>query len=523
MTSRTGFWSAAVAALVVAAGVALRADDQQLALRLWILRLPGDVLSVAAADMDGDGDRDLVVAHGSPQGRQVSVFLQGGLGERFAQQPAWRWSVPREACALVAGDLDPSPGGEVLFLCPKQLLLGFNRGASKRLAEVDTFFDYPEGNALPVYDLAWDLDGDGPIEVAVPTKRGYTIFARTAKTALAPRSSLEVPVRLRFGPSFETILLDRFLTASSRLRRLTVADLNSDGRPDLVAYRAKGVARFLQGPDGSFPERPVGMSPLLSLQRAKRRDGQGSEEGFDNVRVALQDVDADGWVDLVVTRTEGELGVFETLRTQQSICRGHPAVSKLGPLAGAPQVSWDEARPDVSINLKGVTDEPLLIDWDGDGRRDLILSSYRMDMFTNLARAVTDSLTVTYLIFKQRAAADEGLFPSEPDYTLDVEVPLDALQRRGGHKAALFEPDLNGDGVRDRVERTPTGGLRVVVGQVRDGAVGFAEDRPIELKVGRTEPPWVVDLDGDGRDELILEPFSGSSLRRTVRVVGVAR
>jgi len=504
---------AAVAALALGAGAALRADDQRLALRLWVLRLPGDVLSVAPADMDADGDLDLVVAHGSPTGRQVSVFLQGGLGERFADAPAWRWAVPSDACAVVAGDLDPRPGGEVLFLSPRRLVLGHDRGKLRALAELATFFDYPEENALPVYDLVWDLDGDGLVEVAVPTKEGYTLLRRQAETSLAAGGAVAVPSKLQFGPSFETILLDRFLTATSRLRRLSAADLDGDGRLDLVAYRDKGVARFLQGEDGSFPERPVAMTPLATLSGA--RAGAGGSEGFDNVQIALDDVDRDGVIDLVVTRTEGELGVFETLRTQQRIHRGRP---------GAAGAEWDEARPDVAINLKGVTDEPLLIDWDGDGRRDLILSTYRMDMFSNLQRAVTDSLTITYLIFRQRdRAAAEGLFGEEPDFTLDVEVPLDVLQRRGGHKAALFDPDFDGDGVRDRVERTPSGELRVVMGRVLDGEVGFAEEAPIELTVGRTEPPRVIDLDGDGRDELLLEPFAGSALRRTVRVVGVAR
>jgi hypothetical protein len=174
----------------------------------------------------------------------------------------------------------------------------------------------------------------------------------------------------------------------------------------------------------------------------------------------------------------------------------------------------------VVLNLKGVSDDPVLIDWDGDGRRDLILSSYRMDMFTNLKRAITEDMTISYMIFRQQGA---GLFESEPSFVLSTEVPLRELERRGGIKAMLFTADLNGDGVRDMIARRGEQ-LEVELGRIEGGEPGFDADHPIRLAVGRSEPPWVVDLDGDGLDELIFEPFGGDDVAaRTVRVVGVAK
>ena len=144
-----------------------------------------------------------------------------------------------------------------------------------------------------------------------------------------------------------------------------------------------------------------------------------------------------------------------------------------------------------------------------------------MDMFTNLKRAITDSMTITYMIFRQTRRGD--VFESEPSFVLSTEVPLKVLERRGGIKAMLFTADINGDGVRDMVARKGQA-LDVVLGRIKSGEPSFEEDRPIRLAVGNTEPPWVVDLDGDGKDELIFEPFGGEDLAaRTVRVVGVAK
>jgi hypothetical protein len=508
--------SLALVSLLLLSATWLRADDKRLALRVWLFRLPGTELGLDVADMDGDGKTDLVAAHmTSPTAhvldRSISVYAQlGGKASRFSSTHARRWVVPPDACVFLAGDYDPAPGGEVLFLCPTRIAGIRANGETFEVAKVDSFFDYPESSALPVWRQTWDLDGDGLNELVVPTSTGYALFKRASKDApLALTASLKVRVKVKFGPAFETILLNRFLSASSRLRRLSAVDMNADGRLDLIVYRQKGLAQFLQREDGTFPNDPDVEKPVATVKNAKsgKKDDAGTE-AFANVRLDVDDVNGDGRADLLATRTLGELGVFETLRTQQLIF--------LGRKDGA----WDESKPDVVLNLKGVSDDPVLIDWDGDGRRDLILSSYRMDMFTNLKRAITEDMTVTYMIFRQQAG---GVFESDPSFVLSTDVPLSDLERRGGIKAMLFTADLNGDGIRDMIARR-VDRLEVELGLLDDGDPAFDSDNPIGLAVGRTEPPWVADLDGDGRDELIFEPFGGNDLAaRTIRVVGVAK
>ena len=92
----------------------------------------------------------------------------------------------------------------------------------------------------------------------------------------------------------------------------------------------------------------------------------------------------------------------------------------------------------------------------------------------------------------------------------------------------LLKVDLLPSRLRDQVARRPDGGLSVLRGQVSQGTFGGRElgfgGREVKLALPQTEPPWVVDLDGDGKDELILEPFGGDdAASRTLRVVGAAR
>jgi hypothetical protein len=499
---------------------ALQAQDRGLALRVWMLRLQGTELGLDIADMNGDGARDLVAAHmTAPQGlaRSVSVFEHGPPGSpRFTGTPAWVGAVPADACAFLAGDFDPVPGGELLFICPTRLALLRRTGELVDLATMQGFYDYPEDGGLPVWSLTDDLDGDGAAEVLVPTKDGYELYARAGGVGpLAKKCVLSVTPETRFGPAFESALLNRFLTATSRMRRLVVADVNGDGRKDLVAYRDKGLARFLQRQDGTFPERPDSEDPLdvVKQSEAPGQEAKEGSEAFANVRLGLTDVDGDGRADLVATRTLGEIGLFETLRTQQLVFRGREG-------------GFDEGRPDVLLNIKGVSADPILVDWNGDGRRDLVVSSYRMDLFTNLKRAVVEALGITYMVYLRREG--EPWFGDEPDLSLEVEVPLEALEKRGGAQPVDLTADLDGDGTRDMLRRSPDGPLLVSFGAQRKGLFGGSapgfDERVLQVGVPRSEPPRPIDLDGDGKDELVLEPFGGDDeAARVVRVVGVER
>ena len=505
-----------------AAFLALRADDRTLALRVWTFRLPGTQLGMAAADMDGERRKDLVIAHMSsiygPE-RRISVFLHGPPERRFSDQPERAWDVPADACAFAVGDFSPAPGGEVALLCPDRVVLlegggadnGHAPGGGREVVRVQGFFDYPEDGALPAWDLVRDLDDDGFPELLVPTSTGYLILRRSGPDAtVAAAEKVDLPPEHRFGAGLETQLLNRFISSSSRLRRLVVLDLDGDGRLDLVAYRKKGLARFLQRPDGSFPERPDQEVPLAvvaeSENEGKAREGT---DAFANLRLNMADLDGDGRAELIATRTVGQVGVFESMRTQHYVFKG---------LASG---GWNEREPTAILSLKGISPEPELVDLDGDGKLDLSLASYRMDLYTNVKRAIFETMHIGYQVHLQRPGCT---FDDDADWDTDLEVPLSMLEKRGGAQAATFAADLDGDGINDLVARQPDGSLRVIRGR-RDGrSLAYRDQDARAVQVGQTEPPWVVDLDGDGADELVLEPFGGDDARsRTVMLVGVAR
>ncbi len=180
---------------------------------------------------------------------------------------------------------------------------------------------------------AGDVNGDGKDDLVVLGRHQTYIFLQEAKGGLAP------PIVL--------------MNTSEKLSLAQVADLNGDGRKDLVYVAGEGQERTLcarlqddsgrLGPELQFevdPPRSVsyadldghkgreiltidnqtGRLKILQMEPAKKGDdepagrlvqtGFGRQESGDRTRdVALGDIDGDGLADLVVTDPEGA-GVF---------------------------------------------------------------------------------------------------------------------------------------------------------------------------------------------------------------------
>jgi hypothetical protein len=376
------------------------------------------------ADLNHDGKPDLV----TPE----QVLLSHGDGT-FTVQPGPGPDGRRiEAVGDVTGDgvpdllvmrfdhINPFDGSAVYALVVYQ---GKGDGTFQQ-ATVSPNFDLPTVGTLA------DLTGDGRLDF---------IGGGTMSVALANADGT-------FGPEKSV-----GYNSVSTLPRLAAADVNHDGRVDLVASGPHEDATlvFLGNGDGTFqvpPEVPDTTQFLM------------------NVR--LFDANGDGKPDL-----------FRTFHTFTSAEIGEVRLGKGDGTFGPPV----DVTPPAGFNFGA---GPALADVDGDGTPDAVL-------------VADDTSTNTYQVLFYSGNGDGG-------FAAPAVIASGAIANAGGSfgPTDVALADVNGDGKPDVITASAAG-LSVYPG---DGKGHFG---PAIVTAGPAGQMRVADLNGDGRADVIITTVGG--------------
>jgi hypothetical protein len=314
---------------------------------------PARSFCAVLADIDGDGDLDIIVGNDWPDRKMI--FKNDGNG-RFTDAGSWgahTWPTRYVTVADLNGDGYPdivaanaaSFGGDELVPVyhPSYACLNDGKGA------------FPACLALPTQSAvvipAADFDGDGALDLLVPHRDGGRGFVLWTNGKLASSQTFadwiphgndgvrspfrdrtfigppQMSVRVAAVGDFDGNGRPDFVIYDSHLKRtsvflnsgarsfresytlptgdripnaIAVADMNKDGRPDIVVgyfnseqflkFRgapSRGSVFFNQGKDRGFVEVPW-------------NDGKGAVQ-----QIAIADMDNDGWPDIVGTLDNG--------------------------------------------------------------------------------------------------------------------------------------------------------------------------------------------------------------------------
>lgn len=415
-------------------------------------------------DLDGDGGIDLAVA--SPVSTEISL-VRGGPGGRLR---AARRLVPEEAVSAVAcADLDGDGRAEVIAgvdrLFGADLLAIFTSAISTTaLPGARTIVPEPgmdilpieiRGVASPVAIAVADMDGDGAPDLAVAhgTVAGITVLGNAGGLSFQRRSRLALPTR----------------SAS-----VIAADLDGDGRPDVAAAtreRSKGRIDVFLGPGaaGGSPGAPALLGPdssailpweILELAAADL-DGDGRPDILALQRAPIPPPGEEGGphplpLRLVVARNDGSGGfgpiaeVFAgpgafALAAADVDGDGDVDVVTVDPAESALRIARNDGQASFadggSVPLAGPAEDVLAVDLDRDGALDV-------------AALVRRPGAVAVLL-----ARDGGLVPA-------------GTWRVGEEASALAVGDADGDGILDcAVAHIATGGVSVLLGEPPAGPV----------------------------------------------------
>ena len=471
--------------------------------------------ALAIGDVNDDGRDDLVVVHNAAG--ELAVHLQAA-DNTLPGTPSTTLDVGDDPVSLAIGDLDDDGR-------PDLAATNGSEGTATVLFQANAFatpLTLPTGEG-PLGLVVTDANGDGLTDVIVANSEDFTLSV-FLRAALGPHTTVIIPA----GEFPSAIAIgdfggdgDRDLAVANRgegpdgepdaviiyasdlpgrlsevpaatldgsfgPEALRIADVNTDGRNDLVVVTAFGtVAIYHQDPVGALPA-----TPSFTVDVEDELDES-----------AVGDVNYDGRNDIVIT-IDGEIEVY--LQEPTGAFPSTPSAFLTG-VDEADKVAIDDlngdGRNDIasigeaeefvyvflqdalgqlpptpsSAHATGAAPDMVAIgDLDADGRNDFVVPN-----------ADDDELGV----FFQTAA---GTLPAAADLTLTT----------GASPEVVLIGDVNSDGLNDlAVLNAEDGEIGVYL---NDAATGLPLTASLVLVSGDgTEKFELGDLNGDGREDLV--------------------
>jgi hypothetical protein len=491
-----------------------------------------------AADVDGDGLQDLVVANNA---RSKIALLMNRTGkpavapETVARERRELNDLPSDArfrietvasekriASLVVTDLDRDGRPDLAYYGePKELVAHYNLGEA-RFGPAKRW-PAPDGQLHPNALVAGDANADGRTDLVLIGEHYLYLFQQTAAGGFGEPEKLPV---------------------SSPVRSVQLLDVDGDRRDDLlmVNWDSANPFRFrLQRAPGQFgPEAHFAMPPVRSyladdldgdhkteIVSVAHKSGRAQVSGFarEPAEVLWQALKAGQLEVLPLPRTaKNRRGtVWGDLNSD-----GLAELIVADPESGQLGVCFQEASgellaPKVFPSLTGVSDMAIG-DWDRDGRAELFLLSgeerqvgvTQLDERGRVAfpRALAidgrplalgvgalDDTNATVLVLVLDQDGKRTLQTAGPRGTLATQRLADTFK---ANPASLTIHDVDQDGLQDVVLLVPYEKIKVL--RTVSGQAQPFEEIDVAAPGGSAEQPWCssADIDGDGRRELLL-------------------
>lgn len=258
-----------------------------------------DAISIAVIDFNQDGKPDIATA--GSNSNLVMVYRNTTAGGNISFGPAQSFFTAGSAFSLTAGDLDGDRKPELAIAGYNSSTLTVLRNTSTPLAiSFSSAIDQTNQQGIRHIAIA-DFTGDGKNDMAIANINSskihlYQNTSTTGSISFAPKIDLAVP---------------------QEPKHLAAADMNGDGKPDLVSanVNASSVAVFVNTTNSATMTFATGVT-FASL------DSQSP------YAVAVADLTADGKPDIVASNYQSaRLSIFRNRVNEASNCSGNLAVT----------------------------------------------------------------------------------------------------------------------------------------------------------------------------------------------------
>lgn len=428
-----------------------------------------NALSIATADFNGDGNPDLAV------GGVTEVTILNGSANGTFHQAVTAYSTS-SVFDVAAGDLN-NDGHPDLFVEGQNNAAGGSPILSVLLGKGNGTFDSPvfyDSGATPLRLIAEDFNGDKNLDLGVlnSTSGGSILEGNGDGTLRSPASVL-----LKAGG------------LATSLYGIRVADMNGDGRLDLIAESLTGAAQnkgglsvLLGNGDGTF-QAPVtyALPPVLEWFVIKDLNGDLKPDV-----AAICQLKPGSNATLTVFLNNGSGGLTALAPMQLG-----------GPGMGAFSVAVadfnGDKKADLAVSLSGLGAQILLGKGDGTFRAGVLLSG----PFSALTAAAFRPSGVQDLVAADPTAAAPALdvFLGKGDGTFGKPAVYPLAKPALALATSLFNADTTMD-----IAATSQGGFSILLNN-GDGTFGAAAFTKVSGVDGAMA---VADFNSDGKQDLVL-------------------
>jgi FG-GAP-like repeat len=489
--------------LLLAAG-ATAAPDRMVQVHV---QCEADIEHVWWRDVDADGHPDLILLLRTLEGQRIEVRHAGKDGRVASEaDDLGKLDLPlKETVLLTLADLTPDPGLELVGVGPRAVWALVHRDGAfaevKRLGAVKLAFALPDSEGTRVWPHVFCPASGRRDSILVPVAGGYGILRSGA-------DGLDVTTRVDVPPERSLIFDDRDMFALvTDVPVPSLVDYDGDGRTDILTVSRGRLTAHLQARSGEFSREPTFAYPLSFLANGS---GSAGKDAVVRYLVDLKDIDGDKRCDLLVTRTKGKIALFTSFESLHFFFKGPTFYSRERKDLISP--------PTGMIRVGGASLNPTLLDVDGDGDRDLIITALKADI---VGQHVLKRVLAEYRAY--RYDAKKGTFEKSPYFSISRRYPVWRLEKGRTDATVFFAGDFDGDGHKDLLDISAGGEKRVEILQGRPGSGMLSSGKysfrkRLHRMIGDLEADVrILDADGDGADDLLIRGTTGLDLFYTRR------